>query len=450
MESMSIPRKAALLAAFALPIALADSTHAAAARGPILKGPYLHALASDRVEVRFELDHAAAAVLEVAPEGAEAQAKRIESKAADFHAVMVTGLDAQKRYKYTVRVAGADASAAPVGSFTTAPKDDATQSFSFMVYGDNRTDAAAHAALVRAMKKEPSDFLVHTGDFVGDGSSAEDWQQFFDIESELLRDRCLFACVGNHELFDKVGTSFLRYIGPGAQIGEDKPKLYGSVRWQNTRFFFLNFMTDDRAAEKAWLEEELTKSDKEPGIVWRVAVMHHGLWSSGPHGKNKRMHEAQIPALLRKHDVDLVLSGHDHIYERGYAEGTRYLVSGGGGAPVYEINATAGSRKSEATRHYVLVTMSPTSAKIAAKRADGSTLDLCGFDKAQSDWECDRNTAAVSAASTAPPATTTATTPPASRCSCRAVGAPAPRGLAALIAALGAAFAARRRPRARL
>ena len=380
-------------------LALAIPRHASAdGRGPFAKGPYLHALSSDRVEVRVELDHAAPAIFEVTEEGAAKPDKRVESPSATFHVLAAKGLAPQKRYKYVVRLADSATQAAS-GSFTTAPKDDATQPFTFLVYGDNRNDHAAHAAVVRAMKNEPADFLVHTGDFVADGSSNEDWQQFFDVEGELLRDRCLFACVGNHELFDRSGTLFLRLIGPGAQLGEDKPKLYASVRWQNTRMFFLNFMTDDRPAEKAWLEDELARADKETGVTWRIVVMHHGPWSSGPHGNNKRLHDMSIPELLKKHKVDLVLSGHDHIYERGRADGMRYLVSGGGGAPPYEIKGTIpGSRKTEPSRHFVSFTVSPDAVKMVAKRADGSTLDLCGFERGATDWDCDRNVGSVNPA----------------------------------------------------
>src|SRR5207302_10204253 len=84
------------------------------------------------------------------------------------------------------------------GAFTTAPEDD--RAFSFLLYGDNRTDAASHAAVVQRMQQTPGDFLVQTGDMVYDGSEPALWTQFFAIEHDLLRDRCLFAALGNHEI----------------------------------------------------------------------------------------------------------------------------------------------------------------------------------------------------------------------------------------------------------
>jgi predicted phosphodiesterase len=434
---------------------LVTAPGASAESRPFLKGPYLHALGSDRAEVRVELADPAPVVLEVTADGSDKPAKKVQSHASAFHALAVGGLEPQKKYAYVVRPAAGEADAAAGaarGTFTTAPKDDAPATFTFLVYGDNRTDHAAHAAVVRAMKSEPSDFLIHTGDFVSDGSSADDWQRFFDIEGELLRDRCVFACVGNHELYDHAGALFLRFVGPGAQVGDEKPRLYGSVRWGSARFFFLNFMTDDREGEKAWLNDELTRADKEPGLAWRVAVMHHGPFASGPHGSNKRLHDMGVVTMLREHNVDLVLSGHDHIYERGLAERLRYMVSGGGGAPPYEIKAPiAGSRKSEAARHYVSITVTKDTVKTTAKRVDGTALDICSFNATSGDWDCDTKAGVVTSAAAPPPKSQAVPSPPPSRCSCREAGAPAPGAVGwgavlGAIAAAGAVGVRRRRP----
>ena len=46
-----------------------------------------------------------------------------------------------------------------------------------------------------------------------------------------------------------------------------------------------------------------------------------------------RLHANLVP-LLEEHDVDLVLNGHDHNYERLMVNGIPYVVTGGGGAPL--------------------------------------------------------------------------------------------------------------------
>src|SRR5262249_47301235 len=151
------------------------------------------------------------------------------------------------RYPYTVRVGATSKHAA----FVTAPPDDGDAAFRFLVYGDNRSDDAAHAAVVRAMVSATSDFIVHTGDFVDNGASAAQWQTFFDVEAPLLTSRCLFSCVGNHELTDGAGVEYTRFFGlTDPPLGSDagrpaitRPEhLDGTFRWGNTRFFFINGM----------------------------------------------------------------------------------------------------------------------------------------------------------------------------------------------------------------
>jgi MYXO-CTERM domain-containing protein len=448
---------AVLLAGTVLP-RQADAT----SLSPITKGPYLQELGPTSVVVRVEVDPPAPVDVEVVPRGSvegDAGANGIDGGAsvlkrdattAALHSILLDQLAPSTRYTYRVKVAGARS---PPGTFTTAPRPESGAPFTFLVYGDDRSGDEAHAALVRSLASTPSDFLVHTGDFVEDGSAKSMWQTFFDIEGPLLRDRCVFACVGNHELIEPGGVSFARYFGPMLSAADEPSpgrKLYHSFRWSNTRFFLLNGMdTWATGVEKDWLRSELETADTEPGIVWRIVVVHFGPWSSGPHGKNKRLLEAGIVPLLVQHKVDLVLSGHDHIYERGEQDGLRYIVSGGGGAPLYRIEKTLSStRKAESAYHYLTTTVTASAIDIVATRGDGSVLERCGFKRTDADWDCDPAAPRVQT----PPASTTAGTqdspPPASRCGCEAIGASGSRGDVPWVLALGAvALAALQRRR---
>lgn len=384
---------------------------------PFAKGPYLQELGSDGVTVRVEVDPPQPVSVELAV--GDGGSRRVESKDSKaFHSIRLGSLEAAHRYAYTVR-AGA---ASQAGSFTTAPKDDPKTSFTFLTYGDNRTDPVAHASVVRAMQQVPSDFLVNTGDFVEDGREAADWQSFFDAESPLLRDRCSFACVGNHELLDRAGDNYLRYFGPSPD-GDPTPRLYGTVRWGNTRFFFLNGQdTFDRGPESEWFARELDKATTEAGLVWRVAVVHFGYRSAGPHGDNPRLLAAGVDTLMRNKKVDLVISGHDHIYERGEEKGMRYVVSGGGGAPLYRVKQPLPStRKVESTYHYVSFQVDDSTIKLLAKRIDGSTLDACAFTK-KGGWDCDSPPKATDAPPAAPASKADPQRASSSVCGCGANG----------------------------
>jgi len=365
-------------------VAVARASSAAS----LQKGPYVTDVSDTGAEVRFELSSAATAQLELtAGDDAGPAARTFDGAAARQQSIRATGLEPATRYAYAVRSGGAIVGA---GHFATAPSAASAAPVTFIAFGDDRSDPTAHAAVVRAMLQTRADFLVNTGDLVQDGSSPADWQSFFDVEAPLLREAPIFAAIGNHELFsDSAGASFVRYFGAGDAAASTR--LYRTVRFGIVRLFVLNAMDRGWASgdERTWLERELARADAEPGLVWRIAVLHHGPWSVGPHGPNTALIDAGIPALLAAHHVDLLLAGHDHIYDRGSAGPIKYIVTGGGGAPLYEIRRKdATARKTEAAYHYIEVAATPEAMGVVARRVDGSILDRCSFKQGQ-DWDCD-------------------------------------------------------------
>jgi hypothetical protein len=428
---------------------------------PFAKGPYLQELAPDGVTVRVEVDPPQPVSLEVSPvlpaaasaqdagreAGANATTQRVQSpEAKAFHSIRVGALSPAQRYAYTVR-AGASVQS---GSFATAPKEDSKAPFTFLVYGDNRSDPVAHASVVRAMQAVPSDFLVNTGDYVEDGRERGQWQEFFDAEGPMLRDRCMFGCVGNHELIQRAGENYVRFFGASYDEKKELPKLYGSFRWGNTRFFLLNGQdTFESGPEIDWLKTALDQASSERGLVFRIAVVHFGYRSAGPHGDNPRLLSAGVDRLFRDKKIDLVLSGHDHLYERGEEKGMRYVVSGGGGAPLYRAkDSLPSTRKLESTYHFVALDVSEKNVKLVAKRVDGSLLDQCSFGIAPG-WECDAPAPRVNATPADPPASAPGPTrTSSSMCGCAAVGASAelaPFASLGLVGLLSARRARRRR-----
>jgi hypothetical protein len=425
---------------------LATLASAATAAGDVrvAKGPYVTSVFDTGAEIRFELDQPSPATVTVVREGDSTSLPRNVESAdpAAMHVVRATGLEAATRYGYSVRIGQA---LVGQGQFATAAAPESLAPVTFIVYGDNRTDPTAHAAIARAVLQVPSAFIVNTGDMVEDGGDADAWQTFFGVEAALLRDRPIFAAVGNHEILDDLaGTNFARYFGfPGAG---GPSRLYGTQRFGLVRFFFLNGMHGwESGEEREWLERALASADAEPGLVWRIAVVHHGPWASGPHGPNANLLDAGIPELLGTHHVDMVVSGHDHIYERGSSDGLKYLVSGGGGAPLYRIDRLLPtSFKAEAAYHFIEISATPANVKIVARRVDGTVLDRCGFAKGEP-WDCDPPRAASPSDAGVP---VTSRPPSRLRCGCE-VGSRGVDRWVLLTTALGVALVGARRHKAR-
>lgn len=404
----------------ALVVALPNAAEAAS----FTKGPYLQALGQKAVTVKVEVSTPETITVDMTGPG-NFHATRSSESAKKFHSVRFDGLSPGTTYEYKVIVgstegASASASASASVSFTTAPSEN--KPFKFVVFGDNRSDASMHAGIVRMIEKFPADFLLHTGDMVQTGDKEGEWQEFFSIESKLLASRCLFAAVGNHELTtpDPTGqVNFLRYFAAIDDDGRERPHLYGTFRWSNTRFFMLNAMDTWTGDEREWLKSELAAALNEPGLVHRIAVLHHGPFSSGRHGGNARLHANGIVDLLRDNKVGLVLAGHDHLYERGEGQGIKYIVSGGAGAPLYSRGkGTPETQKFESVNHYVEVAVDGDTVSLDARRASGSVIEHCTF-KGLEKWSCNAPEEKASAATSSPPQAQRA----GSSCVCSQVGA---------------------------
>ncbi len=432
-----------LLLGFATFVTAGITPRDAAAAGPFSRGPFLQSLGQTGVTVKVELLAPETVSVEVTgPDGVAKKASIEEARR--FQSMRVDGLSPGTSYRYRV-LAGAAGVASDEGRFTTAPAD--ARPFKFVMYGDSRSDPATHAAVVRAILATPSDFLVHTGDMVAVGDEEDDWKSFFDVENPLLRDRCVFASIGNHELLGDKGVgaaAFLRYFAISTDSGKDSPKLYGSMRWGNTRFFLLNAMDDWSGEARAWLKDELDRAASEAGLVHRFAVLHHGPHSSGPHGGNERLHKNGVLPILKEGKVDLIFAGHDHAYERGTGDGLKYVVSGGAGAPLYPRKSKdAATAMFESVHHFVEVSVDGDKVDLVAKRASGSILERCGFVGAGA-WDCDKSPAGGAQKTTTGPAAPELQR--SSACGCSTPGSGSSSGWIAIAAAVfGLALARSRR-----
>jgi 3',5'-cyclic AMP phosphodiesterase CpdA len=384
---------------------LCSMVHASRAHAEerLVRGPYLMDVTPHSIAVLFEVSEPHEAEVEVRTVGKPPM--RVVSEPAAHHEILLSDLSPSTSYHYSVRVGDRLVEA----DFSTAPSDS-SEPVRFLVIGDNRTNAVAHAAVVKASLAEPADFVLNTGDMVASGYLEEDWQQFFEIEGELLKRTPLFPTLGNHEYYPEGAglQNFLKYTRvPEAGSG---PQTYYAFSYGPVRILVLDSNDDwDRPTpQRRWLEDELRSANAHDGIEHILVMMHHGPISSGYHGGKAGMQAGGLVDLLRSERVSLVLSGHDHMYERGDADGLKYIVTGGGGAPLYPDNRVLPSQqKFEASYHFVRAKVTRERFEITTIRADGSRIEQCHF-VGRSPWVCqaDEEPSAPSAspkpASTAP------------------------------------------------
>ena len=259
------------------------------------------------------------------------------------------------------------------GSFRTAPRGDAQ--FQFVVYGDNRTRADAHRSVIQGILKYANpDFIVHTGDMVADGDDTSQWPVFFDIERELLRRAPIFPAPGNHEHNASIYYDFM----------DVKP--YYSFDWGTAHFASINSDIDnfgsteaERAAfwkeETTWLENDLKKAQ---GADFRFVFAHHPPMTAVARRQGDNPHMTALEPMFERYRVAAGFFGHDHNFQHYLQNGVHYYITGGGGAPLYDVDKPpAGITLTVAsTENFVVVKVDGKKAHIEALKPDGTSLDI--------------------------------------------------------------------------
>jgi 3',5'-cyclic AMP phosphodiesterase CpdA len=127
----------------------------------------------------------------------------------------------------------------------------------------------------------------------------------------------------------------------------------------------------DYSEQMKWLERDLAANP----LPWKVIYMHRPPYSSGAHGSDTTLRNKLAP-LLKKYGVQLVLSGHDHDYERMKPQdGTAFVVTGGGGVGTKSVGKSSFTAFSEDVIHFVYVEVTADELTLHAIDATGRKFD---------------------------------------------------------------------------
>jgi acid phosphatase type 7 len=299
--------------------------------------------------------------------------KEAEARIGRRHAVALTGLDPASTYHY--RVEGVGASSA-TGCFRTAPAGDNSH-FSFAVVGDSGSRGKGQLAVAALLERLRPDLVLHTGDVVyPTGQERHYDSRFFAPYRNLIKTVPLFPVLGNHDVRKGNGTAFLENFHPPLESPRSTKRYY-SFDWGNTHFVALDseLYHGDKGSgsqeQKAFLEQDLAAARK----LWRVAFLHRSPYGSSRHGGDEKVREDLEP-LFVKYGVDLVFSGHDHVYERTVPiRGVTYVVSGGGGRRLYPAGKGELTASSVSAHHAVLVRVDGRCLLLEAVEVGGKVVD---------------------------------------------------------------------------
>jgi len=298
------------------------------------------------------------------------------------HSVVLRGLTPGTTYTY--RVAGATGDC----TFTTVPKGE--HPFDFCVVSDTQNrDNKAHRLIVERLLADKPDMLFIVGDLVSDGRSLGDWEEFFRVQSPLLRSVPCYAVLGNHERdsslysqffalpgneryysFDRGAAHFVVLDSPGRRMPDDNQSVTKAdqerFKERNARYW---------QQQMRWFKDDLA-GHRDAKYVF--VFFHYPIYSlmASRLAANKEFRE-RFGTVFQDHQVTAVFSGHDHHYHREVAGGVNFVDSGAAGGAARPIDAPIRPEtvKHAAVESLTRVEVGPDRAKVRVTDVAGKTVD---------------------------------------------------------------------------
>ena len=217
-------------------------------------------------------------------------------------------------------------------SALTLPNED--RSIKFAVIGDSgrgwqpQLDVAAQMVALR--RQFPFEFVLMAGDNIYEGpATPEDYRVKFEEPYKVLLDDGVrfYAVLGNHD--DPKQIDYKPFNMKGNRYYTFTPPVDPITRWDTRVRFFALDSTNIDGEQMQWFEHEAAESRAE----WKIALLHHPLYTSGRYALAARGLRFALESSFVNGGIDVVFSGHEHIYNRSELQkGVLYFVSGGAGS----------------------------------------------------------------------------------------------------------------------
>ncbi|MCI0890887.1 MAG: metallophosphoesterase [Chloroflexi bacterium] len=258
-----------------------------------------------------------------------------ESRSYFVHVAMLEELVPGTTYEYTIETAGEELTSGHGLSFRT-DGGPAQAELSFLVFGDSGNGRNNQLGIRDAMEDREFDLALHTGDVAytsGTYQQLEDF--FFTVYREMASRMPFYPSLGNHDYETLQARAYLDgfHLPENAAL-EANGERYYSFDYGPAHFVALDteiwagFRGGAAAVDEmaAWLEEDLAATDQD----WTFVYFHRPAYSSS--NIPVALDPQRVMPILEQANVDIILTGHDHLYARTLPikEGTPQLIGEGG------------------------------------------------------------------------------------------------------------------------
>lgn len=297
----------------------------------IPRQPYLQMQTYDSIQVKWQTPNNEIGCLKYGKLSADT--KICEERPTDSHSITVKGLDEGSYYRYEVLSDSLQIDNKN-RSFTTLHKDKHRPQHIWII-GDSGQPGPDQRKVFKAMQdhmrgKTPDLWLLLGDNAYRSGTQKQYNKGLFEPYAELLKTNVPWAVIGNHDARRWAFYDIFDFpsLGQSGGTPSNNKKFY-SIEQGDLHILMIDSETTDLSKDSQllkWLEKDLQANTKK----WTIAVFHHPPYTHGGHnsdnprdshykfsmtGRLFLVRENIIP-ILEKYDVDLVYSGHSHVYER--------------------------------------------------------------------------------------------------------------------------------------
>jgi hypothetical protein len=232
------------------------------------------------------------------------------------------------------------------------------------------------------MAQFPGSAILSDGDLVQNGATLSEWTAYFNALAPVASSRVMLAAMGNHEYRSTPETNYWQNF-----FRLKAPEAHYSVSLGDAHLIILNSNFEDDPtlidSQLNWLQQELAVP-----AAWKIVMFHQAPYSSGffdselaPRKEYLRLREKYVP-IFEAYRVDLVLSGHTHVFERSVKDGIQYLVAGPAGGKMGVLGAeNPYSLKLFRQRTVTHFEVSEQSLRAVTLSIDGTILDDMNLSK---------------------------------------------------------------------
>ncbi|MBO0931322.1 purple acid phosphatase family protein [Fibrella aquatilis] len=313
----------------------------------ITRGPYLQLCTTTTMTIRWRTDLTSVGRVTYGLSASSLTGVMSETASTTEHELQLTNLLPDQRYYYGVGTTTAVMEQTTANFFQTNPPATTKRPLRIASFGDcgvlNTNQANVHTGFLNYRGTTPTDLWMLIGDNAYDGDDAQYQNSFFQpYRDNLLKNTTLFTIPGNHDYINSAALAASHAI-PYFSIftlpanAEAGGVASGTREWYSFDYGPIHFVMLDGYGTRTvggmqkkvyddtlnhpqaiWLKQDLTANTKK----WTIVYLHFPPYTQGSHNSETEGDliaiRQRVNPILERFGVDMVVTGHSHVYERSY------------------------------------------------------------------------------------------------------------------------------------